>query len=107
MGTVGWFLFQVFQVWFLVAVFSPLYFMAKKTDRSQAPTTRGLLAFGYGLIWPYMIVMHFKNKGQREQEERERLAMKNRILGAKPPQPRNDGEEGSGPTSPIKNPFDD
>jgi hypothetical protein len=102
----------IFGLWMLVAILSSPFFWFKKTDRSQAPIARRLLALGYGLAWPYLLVTQFTGKEQRERDERERRSAQRRIIGdgtparASAPAARPTPAAPGGQPSGIKNPYD-
>lgn len=100
----GSFFVVILGIWFWVGAFSSPYFFAKRTDRTQAPIQRKLVALGYGLAWPYLLVTYFRGK---QQVAEERQNAQERILGSAdgsvaPPTPPPSGNR----QPRIKNPFD-
>jgi hypothetical protein len=103
MGTV---LGAMLGIWFWVGFFSSPYFWFKKTDRSQAPIARRLMAFGYGLAWPYLIYRYFAGQRGAAQAEAERREAEARILRPDSSPPARQTPASNGSTSRIQNPFD-
>lgn len=64
------FLVVALNLWWWIACLTSFYFWAKKTKRTQAPLERRLIAFGYGLAWPALLVGHFINEKESAQIER-------------------------------------
>ena len=96
---------SIFSFYFVIAFFSSFYFWAKKTDRSQAPIQRRMIATGFALAWPFFVFRSASNKSNQASREADRRAAEQRILGGGPASP----SAGTGPTRPapqVSNPFD-
>ncbi len=102
----GTFFGVILGLWFWVGVFSSPYFWFKKTDRSQAPIARRLMAFGFGLAWPYFIYRYFAGQRSAAQAESERREAEARILGTGNSPTIRQTPASNGSTSRIQNPFD-
>jgi hypothetical protein len=93
----------VFGLWLLGAVVSSPYFWARRTNRSQDPRARRLIAFGYGMTWPYLTYKALAGRGVAEEAAIERDAVTARILGdAEPVSP----SRGADSPRRVQNPFD-
>ena len=100
MGAVFGFLFGL---WVLGAIVTSPYFWVKRTDRSQAPLVRRLMAVAYGMTWPYLAYSAIAGGADRTAKTAELDAATDRILGnAEPRMPSSTAE----PAPKIRNPFD-
>ena len=105
-GSSGAWIAILFWIWLLPAILSSFYFWAKKTDRSQSPIQRRMVALGYGLAWPVLLIRAIVSRNQSAAQATDRAAAESRILGDSAPttppatpRPNTQGNK-------IANPFD-